>query len=50
VESVKQILTTFSLPNQRGKVAVRLGNHPHIDLDRVGASQPFKFLLLHRAQ
>ena len=26
------------------------GNHPHIDLDRVGASQSFKLLLLYRAQ
>ncbi len=33
-----------------GKVAVSRSNHPHIDLDRVGASESFKFLLLYRAQ
>src|SRR5262245_36425941 len=50
VKAVIQILSEFSLPNHGQKVAVRRRNHPDIAMDRVGASQPFKLLLLYRAQ
>src|SRR5215470_11704106 len=50
VESIEKILAELMVPNHGSEIAVRRGNQPHVDLDRLRASESLEFLLLDRPQ
>src|SRR5271165_7284208 len=50
VQSIKEVLAEFAFANHCGKILVCRGDDSHIDMDRLGAPQTLKLLLLNGTQ
>src|SRR4029450_2793739 len=50
MQPVKQVLAELIVADHLGQIAMCGRNHTYIDLDGLGASQPFKFPLLHGSE
>ena len=50
VQAIEEVLTEPPRGDGLGKVAIRGGDHPNVDVDRLSPTHPFELLLLQHAK